>query len=781
MFSPRGASRRRFRLLLLLLCLTAAAGTCVRAQNGIIRGKLFDAADGAPVPFATVQLSRSGSNEPRGTNTDAEGFFSFSQLTPGEYRLLATFVGYDSTVTLVTLSATNEIEYLRLLLDPAAVSLTAVQVSARRQRQRDDVAVSRLTVMAEDILNVPAVGGTPDLAQYLSVLPGVVSSGDQGGQLYIRGGSPVQNKILLDGMTLYNPFHSIGLFSVFETEAIGVAEVHTAGFNAEYGGRISAIVDLSTRAGNKRRLAGLAAVSPFQARALVEGPLRPLGESGGSVSFLLTGKQSLLPYTGERLYGYAAPDNFFTAGSDSTATGAALPYDYRDLYGKLTVSGGNGSQLDLFGFRFTDDFSLGEQTGLNWSNAGGGGRFTLVPPTSDIVIDGVLAASAYNIALREGDRGPRSSGIAHYTARLDFTWFGGADQLAYGFEFNGINTDFTFLNDGGVTFRQEDFTSELNGYARYKRRLGDLIVEPGLRVQYYASLNTVSVEPRLGMKYALNDGLRLKAAGGWYSQNLIATQNDLDIVNFFQGYLVGPESSIAGASDNLQRAVHAVGGLEWEASSALTLNLEGYYKGFTRLLELNRGKLRATDPDFVALSGTATGADVALEYRSGGLRLAGNYGLAWVNRTEDGVDYPTSYDRRHTVNLYGSHEFGPQQRWNAGFRFTFGSAFPFTQTLGIIQDSGLDRNPVLADFLTGNGSPTVLLSADRNGGRLSDLHRLDLSLTRTLPLGGNANLEITGTVTNAYNRENTFYVDRLRGGRVNQLPLLPALAATLRW
>ncbi len=763
----------------IFLCLALFLCTCVRAQTGIVRGNVLDASDGAPIAFGNVRLEGPGGSL-AGVNTDADGFFAFADLTPGDYRVVATYVGYDSTLVEVNLAVANEIEYLRLLLEPAGVNLTAVNVSARQQRQREDVSVSRVTLLRTDILELPSVGGTPDLAQYLTVLPGVVSSGDQGGQLYIRGGSPVQNKVLLDGMTIYNPFHSIGLFSVFETEAIGVAEVHTGGFNAEYGGRISAIVDLQTREGNKRRLAGLASVSPFQAKALVEGPIRPLGESGSSISFLLTGKQSLLPQTSPALYGYAVQDNFFDAGEDTTAT-EGLPYHYRDLYGKVTLAGGNGSQLDLFGFNFTDDFSVAGLAALDWSNSGGGGRFTLVPPSSDVVIDGVVSASSYAINLQEGDRGPRSSGIDNYTARLDFTYFGARQQISYGFEFNGVNTDFTFRNASGVTFRQADFTSELNGFAKYKRTIGHLIVEPGLRLQYYASLNTFSPEPRLGLKYAVTDAVRLKAAGGLYSQNLIATQNDLDIVNFFQGFLVGPGSSVAGAEDNLQRAVHAVGGLEVEASEYLTFNLEGYYKGFTQLLELNRDKLLATDPDFVALTGAAYGGDISAEYRRKGLRLAGNYSLGYVTRTDETATYPTSYDRRHTVNVYGSLAFGAERAWQAGFRFAFGSAFPFTQTLGVIEDPGLGRNPVLADVLTGNGSLSVLLSPDRNGGRLSDLHRLDLSLSRKFTFGETTRLEVSASVTNAYNRENIFYVDRISGGRVTQLPVLPALAATFYW
>lgn len=776
--------RVHYCLFFLILTLLSTSG---RAQS-IIRGNVIDGSDGSDIAFGTVRLTDVEGRQLRGTNTDLDGFFSFAGVDTGRYRLVATYVGYDSTVAIVSVTAAEQIKYERLSLQPAGVSLSRVEVSAARQRARDEVAVARTVIGGDQLLRLPTTGGEPDIAQYLTVLPGVVSSGDQGGQLYIRGGSPVQNKVLLDGMTIYNPFHSIGLFSVFETEAIRAADVYTAGFNAEYGGRISAIVDIDTREGNQRRFSGLVSASPFQVKALVEGPIKPLGDRGGSISYLVTGKQGLLSETSPTLYDYATPEGFFNT-DDSTATATGLPYDYRDIYGKVSFVGGGGSKLQLFGFNFTDDFAVPGLASLGWTNNGGGGSFVLIPPNSNLVIDGVVSASVYDISLLESAREERSSGVANYTAQLNFRYYGRRDEFAYGFEFNGLNTDFSFVNPVGVTFTQEDFTSELNGYAKYKRTLGDLIVEPGLRAQYYASLSTLSIEPRLGLKYALTDGLRLKAAGGLYSQNLIATQNDLDIVNFFQGFLVGPESTIfepgAGTrvptDDNLQRAIHGVAGLEIDAGRYLTVGLEGYYKGFTRLIELNRNKLLASDPDFIALNGNAYGGDVTVGYRRDRLELNGNYSLGWVTRDDGEQEYPASFDRRHTVNAYGSYAFGSDDRWRAGFRFLLGSAFPFTQTLGFVENPNLEGNPVLADVLTGNGDIDVVLSPVRNGGRLSDIHRLDLSLQRTFEFSRYSRLELTASVSNAYDRRNIFYVDRIRGGRVDQLPILPSLTATFHW
>ena len=141
--------------------------------------------------------------------------------------------------------------------------------------EQSHLSVNKLVnkIISKSLKRLPSIGGDPDIAQYLQVLPGVVFTGDQGGQLYIRGGAPIHNVVLLDGMILYNAFHSIGLFSVFDTDVIKTADVYTGGFNAEYGGRISSVVDIKTRDGNKKRLAGKVSASTFGSKLLLEGPL----------------------------------------------------------------------------------------------------------------------------------------------------------------------------------------------------------------------------------------------------------------------------------------------------------------------------------------------------------------------------------------------------------------------------------------------------------------------------------------------------------------------------
>ncbi|MCB0638203.1 MAG: TonB-dependent receptor [Lewinella sp.] len=769
---------KQYFLGLLLLLLAASAF----GQAGIIRGNVYDEETGEPIIYGNILIRGTD----RGTNTDLDGFFSIAQLEAGTYTLIFSYTGYGNKEVTVELRE-GEIAYERVYLATAAINLQTVDVSAERTQARSDVQVSKVTVTTKDIRSLPSTGGEADIAQYITVIPGIVSSGDQGGQVYIRGGSPVQNKILLDGMTIYNPFHSIGFFSVFETETIRNVDVLTGGFNAEYGGRVSAVIDIQTRDGNKRQLSGLVSASPFQAKALLEGPIKPLDpETGSSISFMLTGKHSYLDQTSKQLYAYAVDTNFYSYAGDTTLRpeDIGLPFRYTDIYGKLTFATGNGSKLDLFGFNFDDQFSVPGVADLGWTNTGGGGHYTLVPQNSSVILNGTVSYSDYQINLTEADGAPRRSGISTFNALLNFTYFGHQQQIDYGLEFNGFNTDFSFINPLGLQFEQVDFTTELAAFLKYKLNFGGLVLEPGIRAQYYASQSTFSLEPRFGLKYNINDFLRIKAAGGLYSQNLISTVNDLDIVNFFVGFLSGPEealyqpNSTTAAKNRLQTALHGIGGIEVDLSRNLTMNFEGYYKGFTQLIAINRNKLSPREPNFITETGYAYGGDVSLKYETNRMYLWATYSLGWVRRDDGLVEYPTNFDRRHNINFLASYAFGQNKQWEAGLSWDLGSGFPFTQTQGFYEEVPLDESPTLLDFLTGNYGLGVILSDERNGGRLSYFHRLDASLKRKWSFGKYGSLELNMSVTNAYNRENVFYVDRISNSRVNQLPILPSAGLT---
>lgn len=755
-------------------------------SGGILRGNVIDQSNGAPIAFAAVQLEDSG----KGATTDLDGFFAISDIPEGQYNLQVSYLGYQDTVLQVEVRS-GRITYLRINLLPAAIDLETVEFSARNEQAKTSVQLSTIRVAPKEIKALPSTGGEPDLAQYLSVLPGIISTGDQGGQLYIRGGSPVQNKVLLDGMTIYNPFHSIGFFSVFETETIQNVDVLTGGFNAEHGGRISAIVDITTREGNKKRYSGLVSASPFQAKALIEGPLIKYNEETGTgASFIFTGKHSYLNETSKQLYSYAVDTSFYSfAASDTSGLNPedfGLPYTYTDLYGKLSFNAGNGSRLDVFGFNHSDNFDFAGLAKLNWDAFGVGANFKIVPANSDIIINGSISYSDYLVNLEESDAFPRSSGINNITALLAFDYYGDQRSLHYGFEFTGFNTDFEFQNLFGNQIQQRDFTTELAGFAKYRQQIGNLIVEPGLRLHYYASQAKLSFEPRLGVKYNISEDLRFKLGAGRYAQNVLSTRNDLDVVNLFAGYLAGPEETLFDPETNqalnnrLQQAWHAVAGIEWDAKTNLQFGVEAYYKDFTQLIRINRNKLSAQDSDFSVETGAAYGIDFTARYELPDWYIWATFSHAYVNRDDGEQVYPTVFDRRNNINLLVSYQFGSSDQWEAGVRWNYGSPFPFTQTQGFYQDINFE-DLLQTDILQGNFPIGTLLANDINGGRLAPYHRLDMSLKYTLSLGKYSELETNLSITNAYDRANVFYVDRLTNARVDQLPILPSLGLTYRF
>ena len=258
--------KNRYSLTLFVILLCAFN---VSAQFGEIRGFVYDKDNSEPLIYTSVFLS----GTTYGGQTNLDGFFNISKVPPGKYLLMVTSIGYDTLKTDIEITS-GAIITKKLYINQSAIEMKEVVISAETEAKKSDVRVSVNKITPKEIKQVPTIGGEPDLAQYLQVVPGVVFSGDQGGQLYIRGGTPIQNKLLLDGMVIYNPFHSIGLYSVLDADIIRGADIYTGGFNAEYGDRISSIMDITTRDGNKNRLSGKIAANPFTSKILLEGPLK---------------------------------------------------------------------------------------------------------------------------------------------------------------------------------------------------------------------------------------------------------------------------------------------------------------------------------------------------------------------------------------------------------------------------------------------------------------------------------------------------------------------------
>ena len=767
--------KKIFNIILFIIIGCAAANS----QN-IVKGVLLDGDKGEAIPFAQVYLD--GTNH--WASTDLNGYFIITKIPDGNYVIKVRYIGYEEYSEPVTLK--HQTVTRNIHLKPTAKKLKNVIIKGNKTEERKmqtQVSVEKIT--ATQIQQMPSIGGQADLAQYLQVLPGVNSTGDQGGQLYIRGGSMVQNLTLLDGMVVYNPFHSIGLYSIFETDVILNADVFTGGFGAEYGGRISSVLDITTRDGNKKHHSGKIGLNTFGSSLILEGPLkREKNGSTSTVTYLLSAKNSFLSKSSKIFYPYI---------------GSTLPFDFTDLYGKLSINSGLGSKINFFGFRF-DDRVNGYQSiaDFHWNNYGAGTNFALMTGASSL-INGTVAYSHYDVSLDDNSGNPKYSAIGGFNMNLGITNFIGNNKVLYGLGIEGYSTDYRYTNAYGVNRSQKENTTSFSAYMTYNARLGKWLLDPGLRFVYYASMSEPSIEPRMAAKYNISDKVRLKLAAGMYSQIILDARSDHDIVNLFNGFLTGSgqlnlptlyQGEEVGSS--VQKAQHLVVGLEYDMIDHLTVNLELYYKNFGKLIGMNHNQIYdISDPaytsdgafpqpqylmtDFIIEKGNAKGMDISACYDLERLYLWATYSLGFVQRTDELQTYYPHYDRRHTVNLLATYALGEDRDWELSGRWSFGSGFPFTMTAGIYErlpfSSGL-----VTDYTQENGTLGITYG-DVYAGRLPNYHRFDVGAKKKFSIGKRGLLEISLSITNTYNRKNIFYFDRVSGERVDQLPILICLGA----
>ena len=770
----------------LMLVIIMMTGIMSFAQDNTIKGFVYEKSNGEPVMFANVFLK----GTTLGSTTDINGYFSITRIPAGEYTVMVTSIGYDTISEKVSLKK-NDVISKKYSIQEASIQLAAVNITADKIEARTETKTSVVNITPKTINKIPSMGGQADLAQYLQVLPGVVFTGDQGGQLYIRGGSPIQNKVILDGMIVYNPFHSIGLFSVFDTDIIRNAEVYTGGFGAEYGGRVSSVMDITTRDGNKKRISGKIGGSTFGAKVVVEGPIKKAkNDNDMTMSFIVSAKNSYLEQTSGSIY-------------KTFLKGDILPYNFQDVYGKVSLNAANGSKFNVFGFRFDDQVNNYQPKGVTssldyrWTSYGGGGNFVLIPGKSQVLIEGNLAYSNYDASMIDDANNPRSSSIDGFNAGFTFSYFLGKNTLKYGVELLGFKTVFDYQKLNGVKLNQTENTTELGAFVKYKWQLEKLIIEPSMRLQWYASLSEVSPEPRLAIKYNINDWLRLKAAAGMYSQNLIAANSDRDVVNMFYGFLSGQDNiqkefNGKKVTTRLQKANHYIIGTEIDVFDNATLNVEGYFKDFVQLTNMNRNQLYSETEhpddvpesewrDFMLENGKAYGVDFSIKYEFMRWYVWAAYSLAYVNKNYENTDgemvnYRTHYDRRHNINLILTYTGGARKQWEFSGRWNFGTGFPFKQVSGFYEQYQFEN---MGSSIVGTNGDIGIIYSDLNNGQLPVYHRLDLDVKRKFYFGEHMLLEADFSVTNVYNRSNVFYISILTGESIYQLPLMPSLGLTL--
>ena len=407
------------------------------SQDNTIRGFIYDKSNGEPMSFEKIKVLKLDSSIVAGAVTDLNGFFSIPKLEKGKYILKVENFKFETIYSNVEIKEGKKIYDLKfeLVVRENVKEFEEVKVSADSKTKRTEIGISKLKLDQKGLERIPSYGAENDIVGAFSVTPGVVTTGDQGGQLYVRGGTPIQNKVLLDGMTVYNPFHSIGFFSIFETELVKNVDIYTGGFESKYGGRISSVMDITYRDGNRQEFGGKVSASPFLAKLVLEGPIGKKTKDGSprAGSYIFSAKHSLLDYTSKSLY-------------PRINDGNGLPFNFTDLYGKVTFTADGGSKFSAFGFHNQDsvNYSVAD---LNWDASGGGINFLMVPSGSPIFIRGHVNGSNFQTTFAETELEPRFSKIGGFDLGFDFSFFlKNESEMNYGFNLSGFNTQFVTYN-----------------------------------------------------------------------------------------------------------------------------------------------------------------------------------------------------------------------------------------------------------------------------------------------------------------------------------------------
>lgn len=724
-----------------------------------ISGYVRDSASGETLPGASVAVQDAG----EGSVTNTYGFYSLS-LPVGDYTLVYSFLGYGRVARQVRLDGN-----IRLNVQLQARVVSGRMVTVTGTRKNENVAsteMGKINLSMQKIRELPALFGEVDVLKAIQLLPGVLSGEGTAG-LYIRGGSPDQNLILLDGAPVYNPGHLFGFFSVFNGDAIKDVTLIKGGMPANYGGRLSSVVDITMKEGNDKEYHGEGGVGLIASRFSFEGPIVK-----NKSSFIVSAR---------RTYADLLVKPFVPKSSSFHGSG----YYFYDLNAKANYMFSDRNRLYLSGYFGRDvfDFVSKEKTfstNIPWGNATATLRWNhlfgprLFANTMLLYNDYHFAFNATQNKLKVG----LFSGIRDESFRSDFEYY---PQVHHDIKFGLLYTYHTFTpstitgSSGTNSFTpdnpfvkraQEGALYLLDDWSAGKR----LKINAGLRFSLfqqvgpfktytrdragnktdstvYGSMQPVKtysgLEPRLIIRYELGHSSSLKAGltrnyqyVHLVSSNSTTLPTDLWVPSSYQ---VQPEASWQ----------YSLGYFRNFRDNMFETSLQVYYKTLQHQIEFAQGYVPSLeDPEnsFVFGKGWAYGAELFIHKQKG--RLTGwlGYTLAWTWRQfpalNGGRKYPTRYDRRHDLSLVGTYRLN--QRWTLAADFVFSTGNPVTL-------------PRSFYFIEGS------LSQDYgalNTYRMQPYNRLDLSATYAPPPKRGRRFSHTWTfsVYNAYSRLNPYFI-----------------------
>ncbi len=734
-----------FKIFLFTLLISVFCNE-TKAQNaGILRGFVADSLTGEALPYANIVIKELN----RGATTDNRGYFVIASLPYKRISVIVSFIGYTSK-TFSQFIEPNKVNEIKAQLVSSSIQLRAIETVGERVNKENELDLSLKKITIRDLETLPK-GVELDIFRSIQSLSGVQTGGDVSARYYVRGSASNENLVQIDNAPVYNPFHALGIFSSLDPDIISSMEFYKGGFPAEFSNRLSSVLKVVTKDGNKNNFGAKAAASLLTAKVFVEGPI-PSG------SFILSGRK-----------------NYSDVVLKKFRNNNTIPADFYDIFAKVNYSDDvfmEDAKFSLSAFISSDKIMNGniKREDFKWSNNVFSFNYFQV---SDSPLFYQLDISLSNF---EGERIPNESGgkgiknsITDMSMRVDFNYiFESKDELNGGFKFSEVNTKLSTENFRGQSFVSETKGVSVSAYVKYKfLRFNWLGADLGARIHgtRLAGGGTSSfVEPRASLTIRPIPEFAIKGSWGIFMQDLVTVSDENEVVTIFEPWIITPLYL------KPSNALHYIAGIEINPSANLTFELEGYLKYMQNLAVVNDQKYFETDPDLISGSGRAYGFEFQSKYMLAPFTFNGSYSLMYAFKNIRGVEFAPRYDSRHNINL--SLEISLGAGWAVSGAWTYTTGLPFTQIAGYYDKLSFDQLGGNTNMLE-SYNPFVLL-ADMNKGKLPDYHRLDLSISKKLQISF-VKLSVDFSVLNAYDRDNLFYFRRDNGERVNMLPFLPSV------
>jgi hypothetical protein len=735
-----------FFLCILIIFIPACLSIDLHAQEkGILRGTIVDSTNGEALPFSNVVIRELK----MGATANSNGYFYIPAIpVKKRYNVTVSFIGYVTKTIPVSISA-NKTTEIKVGLAPTNILLKPVERIGERLTEKNapDIGLQRISTKELEIL---PKGVESDIFRSLQYIPGVQSTGDVSARYYVRGSPSNENLVLIDGATIYNPFHALGIFSVIDPDMINSAEFYKGGFPANYNGRLSSVLNIITKDGNKNNYSAKASASFLTGKLMVEGPI-PYG------SFLLTGRKS-----------------FSTEILKKFLNNEDAPIDFFDLSYKLNYANPNfikGSKFVIEGFSSGDNIKSNSPLveDISWKNNLFGVKWSQITDSPLFFnIDFHWSNFDGNVDPKLSTAKPKSNQVNDLTFNSSFIYvYDSKDELNVGLDVKDLDTKLFLENSMGASSDIGSHGTDLSTYVLYKfQRFENFGANVGTTIDLtglsQAQGSSMQLCPRVNLTFRLTPDISLKAAWGIYTQQITTLSDESEVISLFEPWIITPDYIKPSSS------IHYTIGMETNFTQDLSLDIQGYYKRNHNIPVLNDEKFTASDPDLIPGSNESYGWEFLLNYALSFIKFTGSYSLAWTYNTVNHWVYYPRYDVRNAVNLMLSADLG--NNWEATVVWIYNSGLPFTQNMGYYDKFHFDD--LYSNWAIYQGYIPYRILADKNLARLPEYHRLDLSITKKFTVW-DFMCSFDFSIMNVYDRKNIFYFKRETGERVNMLPFLP--------